>query len=125
MRPLDLNRSSGLLEAAGASGSAFRRIQRHGGANDRLQRLLIDLVTFKENRWRASLCLRGWISNTPVFTPLPLVIERFAAGTDRRDISWMYRHPTRDPEMPPDSDRTQESGRAETSSQGARPSGPE
>jgi hypothetical protein len=35
------------LEAGGASGSA-RRVQCHGGANERLQRLFIDLVALMQ-----------------------------------------------------------------------------
>lgn len=37
-----------LLGADGASGSSHRRVQCHGGANERLQRLLIDLVALAE-----------------------------------------------------------------------------
>ena len=37
-----------LLRADGASGRSHRRVQRHGGANERLQRLFIDLVALME-----------------------------------------------------------------------------
>ena len=37
-----------LLRADGASGSSHRRVQRHGGANERLQRLFINLVALME-----------------------------------------------------------------------------
>ena len=37
-----------LLRADGASGSSHRRVQCHGGANERLQRLFIDLVALME-----------------------------------------------------------------------------
>src|ERR1700730_5267575 len=37
-----------LLRADGASGSSHRRVQCHGGANERLQRLFIDLVALMD-----------------------------------------------------------------------------
>jgi len=37
-----------LLRADGASGSSHRRVQCHGGANERLQRLFINLVALME-----------------------------------------------------------------------------
>ena len=37
-----------LLRADGASGSSHRRVQCHGGANERLQRLFINLVALTE-----------------------------------------------------------------------------
>src|SRR3979490_3102844 len=37
-----------LLRADGAGGSVRRRVQRHGGANERLQRLFINLVALME-----------------------------------------------------------------------------
>src|SRR5262249_45849152 len=51
-RPRDPRRPSSalwsLLRADGASGSSHRRVQCHGGANERLQRLFINLVAFME-----------------------------------------------------------------------------
>jgi hypothetical protein len=35
-------------------------VQRHGGANESLQRLLVDRLTLVKYRWRAWCCLRGW-----------------------------------------------------------------
>src|SRR3974377_1011156 len=37
-----------LLRAYGVSGSSHRRVQGHGGANERLQRLFINLVALME-----------------------------------------------------------------------------
>src|SRR4051812_44024748 len=37
-----------LVRANRASGRLLRRVQRHGGANERLQRLVVDLVTLMD-----------------------------------------------------------------------------
>ena len=57
-----LKRSLGSSESGGAGGRSRRRIQRHGGANERLQRLFINLVALIEidirQRWSPQIGVR-------------------------------------------------------------------
>jgi hypothetical protein len=53
--PRSFRRSWSLLRADGASGGSHRHVQRHGGANERLQRLCTDLVPSWKSMARLTL----------------------------------------------------------------------
>jgi hypothetical protein len=49
-----------MLSSLGVAAATGRRVECHGGANERLQRLLINVVALMEIDGNAWCCLRGW-----------------------------------------------------------------